>query len=238
LINVVLTDRDRLLFKALFEQRVLDIREIAKSFFPSVALDTVGRRLLRLTSTGYLKKSVVSRDNGRFVVYSLNKKAVSVLAPDYPFKIEEKNVRSNSIEHDIELFRIRKALYRVASVERYFTENMLQSCRELKDSIIFSAFGDLHSDAAIELNHKKKQFGAVELEISEKSLGRYRDKLSDYYSRNEIDFVIYISPSDRLNKNISKINQEFSQNGESKLHFVSLKDFYHNPKEIISNLIT
>jgi hypothetical protein len=234
----ILTERDLLLFKGLFEHRVLDIQEIAKSYFPHADLSTVRKRLFVLSSAGYLKKGAVIRGNGRFVIYSLNKTGVEFLDQSYPYEIEEKNVRSNSIEHDIELFRIRKIISSLEVVRKYFTENMLQSCQELQDSNIFSAFKDLRSDAALELNNNgKRHYCSIEFEMSDKSLGRYREKLSDYYSRNEIDSVLYICTTNRLIKNIGKINLEFCKEAKSKVHFVGVKEFYQNPKEVISKLL-
>ena len=74
------------------------------------------------------------------------------IAPTLPYKVKTKATRSECPLHDIALNDIRKAFEAKASVQGYYTENVLQTRIDFKDDKWFQPFIKLNSDAMAEVD--------------------------------------------------------------------------------------
>jgi hypothetical protein len=231
----IITDRDRKILAAIFEHKVLDAGSIAQLFFKETTNLSIARdRLSRLFHAGYLDRTPTIRDNRIYNVYSVTKKGIKQFNFQYGHEIANEGVASNSIEHDLMLFKIRAKCHKLSMCNGYLTESMLQSCRELRDSFVYSNFLDLKSDGVLLISTPERTLRcAIEYEGSEKAISRYIEKLSDYYSRDCVDVIFYICETPRVMRTIYKADKESSQYSKSKLFAILTKDFLSPSEKII-----
>ena len=168
--NVILCSRDMRIMRSLFEGKVMSREQINKQFFPDVSKYTVNIRLNKIMSLGLIKRKPIAIERGVFYGYSLTQKGLAEIKPTLPRYLLEaqKNLRrcsereserykkpyerSEYTLHDIALNDIRKAFERRSTVQRYYTENVMQSCNEYHDDNKFQPFIELNSDAMAEVD--------------------------------------------------------------------------------------
>ena len=95
--------------------------------------------------------------------------------------------------HDIALNDIRKAFETKATVQGYYTENILQTRTDFKNDEWFKPFVELNSDAMVAIDSKVGTLHlAIEFDLTHKSHRRYQRKLNAYYGQDKIDGVLYV----------------------------------------------
>jgi hypothetical protein len=81
------------------------------------------------------------------------------------------------------------------------------------------------SDAVISLSiNNQKKNGALEFEPTGKWIERYRDKILNYYIKEDIDFVLYVCTKKQTVETIQSVENEIKPNGGTKIYFSLLED--------------
>lgn len=232
--KVVLSKRDLGVLQFIFEQRAVAFKQIEKRFFSDVSSQAAHRRLEQLSRENLLSKFYTKWDNGRIVVYGITEKGINAFAKSYPYEVTGKSFKSDSINHDLGLVRVRERLEKTKSVVKYFSESMLQNCPVLANDDRLRAFSIANSDAALAIEAKCKKFQvALEYEASRKDLSRYSKKLTEYYFSKSVALVLYVCESREIENLIWLADKEVCQNQSVKV-FTCREETFHSSTEFLS----
>ena len=218
-----INDRDKKIFKYLFEQKVASQRSLFERFFPKVAQTTMVRRLQKLTKGKFIGKN--GHDcNGRLqIYYFLSPHGLCVIEDDFIFETFQPFFKSSSIEHDLQLSQIRNQLESYEMVENYYSENYLQNCLLEDGRQKLLPLRELNSDAAIRVKTNNGKFwAAIEYERRKKSSSKYIKKFIDYYLRPEVTGVFYICGGEEIVRLITRSDKEAGQEFGAKI-FTTLR---------------
>jgi DNA-binding MarR family transcriptional regulator len=193
LAKLVLTMRDYQLFHFLFRGKVSTVSQINKHIFSGIEEKTVHRRLTKLRKANFLSKGTFLQNDKPRVTFSLGEDGLAKIKEQLPYRVTEKSHRSDSPEHDItlnDIWAVLKGSHRISS---YFSENELQTSRDLASDPRLKPFVDLNSDGVLSVQKgDEKVFTALEYDANKKAVGRYKDKIKQYYAHSSVPAVFYI----------------------------------------------
>lgn len=225
--KVVLCNRDMHIMRLLFESKVMSREQINNRFFPDASKYTVNIRLHKIMSIGLIKRKPIAVERGVFYGYSLTQKGLAEIKPKLPYEVKAMRSSSECPLHDIALNDIRKAFEARSSVQRYYTENVLQSCDEYRGEKKFQPFINLNSDAMAEIDTKIGVLNlAIEFDATHKNKRRYIQKVNDYYIKHGVDGVLYICADKYILHALLGVDKEVSDRHQCspKLYFTMLAD--------------
>ena len=225
--NVILGERDFKLMCLLFENKIISRDQIHEQFFPDASKNTVNRRLRKIISIDLIKRRSIAVGRRVIYGYSLTQCGLAKIKSRMPYEVKSRATRSECPLHDIALNDIRMAFEAKASVQNYYTENVLQTCDEYRDNEKFLPFVELNSDAMAEVDSKAGMLNlAIEFDATHKSKRRYSQKVNDYYEKQEVDGVLYVCVNKYILHTLQRIDKEVSERHECdpKLYFALLKD--------------
>ena len=225
--NVVLCNRDLRIMRSMFEGKVMSRDQINQQFFPDVSKDAVNKRLRKITSLGLIRRKPVIFEDRVIFGYSLTQRGLAKITPTLPYQVKAVRASSECPLHDIALNDIRQAFEAKPTVQRYYTENVLQSCDEYRDDEKFQPFVELNSDAMAEIDTRIGVLNlAIEFDATHKSKQRYSQKIDDYYVEYGVDGVLYVCANKYILHVLLKVDQEMAKRHECepKLYFSLLED--------------
>jgi len=239
--NIIITKRELLLFKYLFETDFLTRDQIHNYIYPGTK-QYFSTRLWQLTKEKYLKKLAHPLGKINETLIMADRKALDALKlhrSDLKTLIRKENFRfwnfnpeedysvqpgldMRSFSHDILMNDIRFILENAGA--NYYRTNKMIGRERLKD-IIPNGISFL-PDALFE---KRQKAYAVELETARKDVDRYKDIFNRYAAESSIDYVLYITDSIKVyNRVASLMNQKiinFSMDSYKKFYVIRLDDF-------------
>ena len=233
--KVILRTRDFEILQFLFESKIVTKDQIKLYFFNNAANGTVNRRLRKVLSLDLIKRMPLEMEQKTIHGYSITPKGLNRVKHLLPYGYGKIN-QSDCPLHDITLVDIRKAFENRNSIKSYYTENVLQTCSELKENIRFQPFVELNSDGVILIDTKIGILDlAIEFDANRKSNERYRNKINDYYFKRNIEGVLYICANQYILNALLKIDYEVSHRHQSnpKMYFALLNDVIHTRNEMI-----
>ena len=127
LTRVVLGERDWRIMRLLFENKIVSREQIGDQFFPGVCKDTVNKRLRKLVDTGLMRRKRTFAERLAIWGYSLTLSGLDQIKPKLPYEVKTRATRSECPLHDIALNDVRQVFEAKATVQRYYTENILQT---------------------------------------------------------------------------------------------------------------
>ena len=221
--NALVTNRDLDIFRFLFESKVATSQQISDKIFPGRHITAATRRLRKLSNLSLIRRKPINLRNRSITSYSLSEQGFSkYLAKTLP-ELSRKQLRSDSIEHDIVLCEIRSLFESYAKVTSFHTENMLQSLTDYSKSSKFSPFIDRNSDAVIELESTdSNMIIPIEYEASLKANSRIFQVIYDYYANDKILLTLYICKNDSIMKKLISIEEKVAPEKLRKVYFASL----------------
>ena len=225
--NVVLCSRDLLITRLLFESKIASQEQIADYLFPDVSAQTVNRRLLKIMELGLIRRKPIAVDNKIIYAYSLTQRGLTKTQLTLSFRVKTAGTLSECPLHDIALNDIRKSFEAKSAVQRYYTENVLQSCDEYRDDMKFRPFIKLNSDAMAEVDTRIGVLNlAIEFDTTHKSKSRYLRKLNTYYVERGVDGVLYICANKYILNVLLKVDREVSDRYQCdpKVYFALLEN--------------
>ena len=215
--KVVLGERDFKLMISMFENKIISRDQIGREFFHDVSINTVNRRLRKLVGLGLITRMSLIVSGRVICGYCLSKRGFTKIKSLLPYKVNTKAILSDCPLHDIALNDIRRAFEAKSTVQRYYTENVLQTCTEFKSDRQFRPFIELNSDAMAAVDTKVGVLNlAIEFDTTIKSKDRYRQKIDAYYVKRGIDGVLYICVSKHMLDTLLKIDKEVSDHRRRK----------------------
>ena len=217
--RTILTERDLNIFQFFYEQKVATLNQVGRKFFSGKQKQAAHKRLSRLNSGGYIDRAGVIHRKKLTVAYRLKVKGFEALAPYYRYRVVSPRLKSDSASHDLGLVDVRDRMEPTEMVEKFVTENMLQTCEELALEKGFDACARLNSDAALVVRMRTGVFQvALEYEVSDKAASRYDSKLVEYYLSPSIASVLYLCGNARIENLIYQADVRMRQKSESKVY--------------------
>jgi hypothetical protein len=220
--QIELQQRDVELIRFLYAHRVASYSQIWRKFFPGRDKSVFTRRLKRLCRGGFVKSAMMpikGESAERYLMPSEN--TFEMVRHHWGFEIDKPLYKSESPSHDMHAVDVALRLEKLSQYKKLLPENLLQSSSTLmKDERL----GDLvraQSDGALYITGKtgKEFLFALEIELSDKSLDRYKSKLSAYYLATGINGVLYICSDQRVIAPLVKADEEVRKERNSILHF-------------------
>ena len=220
--GVVVTERDKHLFRYLFVNKVATVGDIKMDIFGKTALRVVHYRLQKLALAGLVEAAAL-RDGYHRLVYSLTKKGFTEYIADEN-TIKRVQLKSDSLEHDLALLEIKRTLRRFKSSLAIYSENLLRS-GIMDDIPELRALRELNPDAVVKLKvNGKIYFLPLEYEASSKSPKRNAKLLSKYYTEPQLAGVIFISKTGTIEKKMRTKEAARKTRSGGKFYYALLED--------------
>ena len=225
--NIVFCERDLQILCMIFESKIMSHKQIGNLFFPNVSTQTVSRRLQKIMNLGFIQKNPISVDNKIICAFSLTHCGLAKIKPILPYEVTTESKSSECPLHDIALNDVRQAFEAKDAVQNYYTENILQTCKEFKSDEQFRSFIYLNSDALAKVDSKVGILNlAIEFDRTHKSKDRYLKKVNSYYVMRGVDGVLYICASKHILNLLLKVDKEIAERHKRahKVFFALLED--------------
>ena len=197
--KILLTARDMLTFRYLFNYKVMTVEQIWRyPFKEETDISNVRKRLRKFESEGLVKVQATIFQGKVQRYFSITKKALTILQENEGLELQRKQLESNSVVHDLVLVEIGECLKKTKSCLFYFPENELQCV--FGDNFGFPDVIDNNSDGFLRIRLGGKQFNiAIEYENSAASKNKYRELVHNYYYPDYINALFLFSGGSSLN---------------------------------------
>lgn len=227
---VMITDKDLILFKYLFECNFLTRNQIKRYIYDSKSYST--RRLWQLNKAEYIKKEKSPLNQSTFIM--ADQKALDFVRA-VPDRLEKMN-RNDRFKS----YFIKPRLYKLEdeiSLGKFHHDSMLNSIRFqfedygadywISDKIIYRK--KLYPKIPDGVFNKNKKTYAVELEHTLKAKSRYKSILGRYALEQKLNYILYLTTSDTIyNAMQRKFNPKFisySKDAYKQFFAARLEDF-------------
>jgi hypothetical protein len=233
--KVILQTRDIQILKFIFACRAVTYNQVRQRHFGESSATAARRRLKALARAGYLKTTVIELFEKVIKVVQPLPKSWEAIEGKWPFEIDKPYFKSESLEHDVRLADLFLRFEKLACFRSFITENLLASSKTLANDPVFESAAKIHSDGVLSIIDIEGQLKvyAVEIELSKKTVQRYTQKLVDYYLSQGLDGVLYISPSQEIQRLLAKVDAEVSNEQKSLVYFASEDEVKANQPQII-----
>lgn len=227
--KLVLTSRDREIFKFLFQCKIATTKDIQKAFFLKKNIGTTRNRLTKLYKFGYINRNVVERRPGKWIYACyLSKEGFKEMRQASPFKIVRQELKSDAPAHDLSLVRLKLKMAGTPSIKSWYSENELQSYQDLQEHCDFEPYYKSRTDIVIDVfnndKSKSKLFG-LEYEERPKMTSRIRDKFEGYLSKDDIFRLIYVSKEQSIqDKLMTTLKEIEAHTGKDKFYFATMNE--------------
>lgn len=204
--QVWLTQRDRLLMDALYQNVVLSFPQVWQKFFPQKAKSTALNRLAKLEKAGFVKRIRIPRLNDKHtepdikVVFQITRRGIRELEkwqPDLKLRTEPVRINGWSVGHDVLLVEVLDVL------KKRFPNATIMDGRLWNKKRAEPA---IWPDAFLTMKNSEKPW-AIELELTAKSAKRYWEIVFRYRITKEFEKVLYIISSEKI---LEKLQEKFS----------------------------
>lgn len=187
--NVRITQRDRDLFRFIYENAYVTAPQIQKAIFLYGNLLTAHQRLFRLVSAGYLYRIKCDQ-----ILYKLTPKSLCelVLSKEKITQYQDKRVIFRQVHHDVSVVDCRQLLEKFTDVQNWIPAHRLRTSRysdlQYKDGKKVNV-----PDAIFEVKRGSKVLrAAFEFERVHKNKSRYYSLIENYHLIYPIDLVFYV----------------------------------------------
>ena len=136
-----------------------------------------------------------------------------------------KQLKSDKVDHDLDLVDIRYCFNQSKLVTQILTENDLQTWPEYYQRDEIRAFVKINSDSAINVQFSNGSFWmALEYESTAKNKSRYASLFQNYYAYEEVTAVIYVCQSKSILNKLMKEEKDFIGDNRRKFFYKTLED--------------
>ena len=231
--EVRINQRDRQLFKYLYENKIASRRQIRRDFFGKRHPSIASRRLSKLIEEGFLKEISLTKNTHAFKAYSITPKTFDHYLSDQFEGVAVKQFEGQSLFHDIDLVDIRNSLARREIIANYLTENIIQSGGDCLDRFGIDYLIKHSPDAVVKVKIEKKYYDfCLEYEATLKSKTRCRDFLKKYYFDRDVAAVFFIYKEEKIYKTILSLEKKLFSNMSPKFYYCSLEKIQLNEEKL------
>ena len=200
--------QDLALLKYLHAVKVATYKQIHRDIYPEYSFRSVRNRVIKLSHHG-----LVSGNHDRLGLIdgkslSLTKKGFTQFVSNgEETRIE---LKSEALQHDIDLVDIRASFLRIPRFLEYHTENQIQTWWQLShDDLAKKSMVHINSDALALVSFKKDNLWvAIEYESAAKSAARYEPVVKKYYANQDITLILYVCSEQCILNKIMKAEKQ------------------------------
>ena len=230
---MVVTENDFKVLMSLFRNKVANLVQIQRVFFPNTNIKNVARFMRRLKGSDYVHVDKYMIDKKRQNVYSITHKGLDLISSILESKIDSNNYKSQAILHDLKIFDISECFEKFKQVQKIYYESELQSSFNYLDNENLSPFVDLRSDLVLKVEFASGDgFLPLEYERTLKEYSRNVKKFEEYYSSDAVVGVLYLCENDSIIKNLMKVDEYVCQSEESKMYFCNINQVKNESDQI------
>ena len=231
---IAITDRDLSLFHYLHENKVASTKQITRDVFAS-SMDKTRKRLKKLRDADVLDVVCRDEDGDKSIVYNLSRGTAQFLKRLDPDLFFINRSKSNSVIHDLRLVDIRHQLTSKKLVTNYFSENSLQTSRDITRNPQYVSFRDLQVDALVELSNREGDhlFCALEYEASIKNMSEYTSKMKLFYLNSKVEAVLYVCKNKNIERAVKKTELNAIKDSPKKIYYALIDDVLKSSGPII-----
>lgn len=217
-----LTETDIQLLRYLHAVKVATYKQIHRDIYPTYHPRSVCNRLAKLEKMGLITGSQNRHNSCGDKVMSVSKKGFQqFVANEAELRCE---LKSEAVNHDLQLVDVRHAFLKLEAVSNYLTENQIQTWGLSDLNGVSSNAAKLNSDAVVNLDLSGAQIlAAIEYEDSEKAAQRYDPIVKKYYRCEDIGAVFYICKTTNLIRKISEVEKALFQTDQPKFFYQLLQ---------------
>jgi hypothetical protein len=231
--GLVVTSRDERLLHDCYDHVFLTVSQIRERYFHGRTKSAAHNRLARLRRAGLLRSIQVGtilyqrEPKNIGVVYQVTRKGVAFLKQRYPqedFRDEALNFTTSTLAHDVLLTEVTTALlhrFPGKVIIRGVLSKTTMGARRIPDALI--------------CDQRERVEVAVELELTIKSVKRYREIVLHYQLDSHYPKVLYVVPGKTL---LEKLRFQITGQKEipglplphtGKFYFVQVDDLLRSP---------
>lgn len=194
----------------LAQLKVASTRQIERHCFNKMSQSFVWDTVKKLRQADLIEsKSILNPDARPFSAYFLTSKGFKELALQYPLGLEEIQLKSNSLQHDLVLTDLCLLFSQVRECNYFVSENIIRSKlleEEVKEMAIFRS---ARSDSAVLMTvNGQKVWLALEYERSRKSFERYKQRLKSWYQTENLPGVLVVTEDESLAEIMAQIDSK------------------------------
>ena len=179
-------------------------------------------KLWRLRKRGLLSAQYSRMHDGKKVLCLTKKAFDKYLSNGLEVR---KQLKSDKVDHDLDLVDIRYCFNQSKLVTQILTENDLQTWPEYYQRDEIRAFVKINSDSAINVQFPNGSFWiALEYESTAKNKSRYASLFQNYYAHEEVTAVIYVCQSKSILNKLMKEEKDFIGDNRRKFFYKTLED--------------
>ena len=228
--RLAMTKRDEKLLRYLFVNKVATTEDIREDIFNNISRQTVNRRLVKLAHAGLIR-AITLRDKKNLMAHSLTTKGFDKYISDKTSLLRVQ-LKSDCIEHDLTLLKIKRELKKLDMVLGYYSENLVRS--GIMDYVPeIKIIGQVLPDAIIKLKIEGKiLFVPLEYEASSKYSKKNDSLILKYYIQPDIPGVLFISKSASIEKKIVQKELGRGTKRKGKFYFSLLENVIGGDKKV------
>ena len=231
--NVLLNERDYLLFKFLYERKVADFSMIKDQVFQNIHASNIYRRLKKLARKKLVREYSFIENHVWRRAYSLTKLGLEKVNSYEGADLKFVKALSDKVLHDIKVNMIIDKVLELKCCRDVLRENELMN-KENSVNKTLEDFQRVRADGYAEIFLRNETFHtAIEYERSQKKMSRYDSKILSYYNSDYIDSVFYICSTDSLMKSLMNFEKK-SCSAFSPMIFYCREKSFLKSKDLIT----
>ncbi len=234
--SLVLQARDKKILKFVYEQRVVSFEQISRVFFAGNHKSIPSRRLMVLRKEGYLCMDIIMCGEIGKRYFGSTPKGFKEIRSSWSFDVDRPLYKSESVAHDLCIVDFVLKLWRLKQFGKFYSENLLQSSTDLAEDHVLKTFKRANSDGCLVIKNDKYETALVcgfEMEISAKSIERYKKRLTHYYEAYQFDCVLFVCSKQSIINVITKADEQLRDQRDSLLYFALEKSAFSDDGKLI-----
>lgn len=230
---MIITQRDIHFFEYLHACKVATTKQINRDIFKT-SHSTCYQRLQKYLDKKLVKVVPTDRSRDQSLAYGVTSRGEKIIKANLRDVLSGDRFNSNSVAHDLQLVDIRNALIGKSMVKEYFTENQIQTYRDFISEDKLKPLRELQVDAGFKIYKEGSPVLDIglELEVSVKSIARYREKFQKFYNYSSVTALFYICEDKLLESKLKKIEQEFIKSKMPRIYYATLEEFFESKQDV------
>ena len=230
---MVLTENDFKVLISLFKNKVANLVQIQRVFFPNTNIKNVARFMRRLKGSDYVHVEQYIVDKKKQNIYSITPKGLELISNILESKVDSNNYKSQAILHDLKIFDITECFEKFEQVKKIYYESELQSSFNYLDNENLSPLVDLRSDLVLKVKAASGDiFLPLEYERMLKEYSRNVKKFEEYYNTDAVVGVLYLCENDSMIQALMKVDEYVCPSEESKMYFCNINQVKNQSDQI------
>ena len=238
--KIFVTERDRVLFLYLFQNKIANFEQIREDVFGDLAMQTVYARLGKLRQTGFIKRtSYLSKRAIASGYFHITQKCLDEYLKGLSW-VKYSHKKVDVIEHDLRLNDIKRFFLKKKLVRHFFAQNELFARLYLRNNPSIPKYASVGVDAVVGVRGPKGKlchFG-LEYEHTLQTKPKCRRQVRNYYFKPNMGAILFIYNTQNIYERFMKIDKQTSKDASytPKLFFLSIQEILSGKEVTFENI--